>query len=153
MTTAVTEKPPAVRRRGRAVLVIVGLAVLTILWSVSPGFRHEVALSFTKEPAPFTELYFTDVTRLPKHLPAGATSVEVPFTIASHERAPVDYRWQVQLDDGITTSVAATGTTSVRPGSSGLVSAEVPGLRAGHLYRVTVSLEGRPEQLHLEVGP
>jgi hypothetical protein len=153
MTTVVSGKPPGVRRRGRLALVIGGTAVLAVLWYVSPGFRHQVALSFTKEPRPFTELYFTDVGRLPKHLPAGATSLTVPFTIASHERAPDDYRWQVEVNDGATTSVAATGAADVRPGSSRVVSAEVPGVRAGHHYRITVSLLGRPEQLHLEVGP
>jgi hypothetical protein len=134
-------------------LAVSALAVTGVLWTVSPGFRQQVELSFTKEERPFTELYFSDVGALPKRLPAGTTSLTVPFSIVSHEGAPVDYRWQVRVSDGNATRTADSGSVVLRPGSSTEVAGELPGVRAGRQYRITVSLEGRPEHLHLVVGP
>jgi hypothetical protein len=83
--------------------IATGLAAAAFLAAVavSPAVRHELALSFTRLPVGFTELYFTGPRTRPVLAPDGRAQVRVTFGIGRRGE-PDDFRY--------TYSVAVLGT-------------------------------------------
>ena len=74
------------------VAVIAAGAAAAVLQS--PSGRRQIAKSVTRQPTPFTELYFTDHNKIPKVLSVSKPNT-VGFTIANHEGKTVDYVYVV----------------------------------------------------------
>ena len=97
---------PGPRVLAAIAVVVVGLAVALFV----PPVRHQLSLSFTREPAQYSELYFT---RLPRTRNGQLT---LGFRIANRGTKNASYRYSVRLGPGNTPGVAIRrGTTSVAP--------------------------------------
>ena len=127
-----------------AVLAISGLTALA--WG-SPAVRRQISLSVTRQPTPFTELYFTDHTNLPAFLSTSYTN-EFAFTIGNHEGKALSYPYVVTAKSSHGTTALATGTVNVDAGRLVRVLVSFLAPEPATQYVITVQLSGHPELIH-----
>jgi hypothetical protein len=127
-----------------AVLVLGGLTALA--WG-SAAVRRQISLSVTRQPTPFTELYFTDHTNLPAFLSTSYTN-EFAFTIGNHEGEALSYPYVVTAKSSQATTTLATGTVKVDSGRSVRVPVSFLAPEPATQYVITVQLSGHPELIH-----
>jgi hypothetical protein len=119
------------------------LALVAVAALVSPAFRDQVALSTTRQPQPYVELFF------PRTTPSGAPatclrrgdSVRVRFVVASHLERTQRLRFRVRLDraaEGRRT-LRRVGSVRATPGTARVVRRAFV-LPRGEGYTVTVAL-------------
>ncbi|HWD72561.1 MAG TPA: hypothetical protein VG779_08550 [Actinomycetota bacterium] len=128
-----------------AVLVAIVLFGAGMLWL--PAAVRQLRSSMTREPAAFTELYFTDPSTLPKHLVAGSPA-SFGFTIRSDERSAVTYSYVVTATGSGPTATVTQGKASVRPGEAVDLSATFVPRQPATTYLFVVRLLGRLETIH-----
>ncbi len=104
------------------VLPVTGLvlALLALAAVVSPAFRHQVALSTSRQPQPFVELYFWGAGHA-GHAGKALCGRQVRFTVVSHleETRTLTYRVTVGGEDG------RPGSIRIRPGETRDVTTRV----------------------------
>ena len=130
---------------GIVLLLAGGLSAL----ASSPAGRHQLALSFTREPAPYVALAFDPVP-----VTQSGPNVAVAFTVTAHDGDSAALPYQVDVADSAGVRVTAVGQT--RPASSDGDLHERVGLTLapGRSWRrVDVGLVGRPETIHLRSDP
>jgi hypothetical protein len=121
-----TARTPRARAARWAVLAIV-VVTLGLAFGTATG-RHQLALSFTRLPAPYVALYFP-------HDPPVAVAgnrITVTFTVADHE---------------------GSGEVAVGPDLTSTTSADVVLPRDVGWARVEVNLTGRSEAIHYAAPP
>jgi hypothetical protein len=130
-----------------AIAAVLALAGLTAFAWGSPAVRRQISLSVTRQPTPFTELYFTDHTNLPAFLSTSYTNA-FAFTIGNHEGKALSYPYVVtaKSDNGVAT--LATGTVKVGSGRSVRVQVSFLAPEPATQYVITVQLSGHPELIH-----
>lgn len=137
-----SQDQPVAARWYQRVLPVTGLAlaVLALAALVLPAFRHQVALSTTRQPQPFVELYFS------KSLPADqvACGKEVRFTVVSHLEESRRLRYDVSAGPA-----QRTGTVLLRPGRSRQVRVPVDA-PAAHLVAVRLPALDQHLLLHCD---
>lgn len=114
---------PVRTRWHRRVLPVTGLvlALLAVAALVSPGFRDQVALSVTRQPQPFVELWFTQTAQ---YAEAGTRclrdgdSLGVAFTVASHLEEPETLEFQVAVDGAADGAGTQRGSLDLDPGEA-----------------------------------
>jgi hypothetical protein len=135
--------------RPRRLLLAVGaLAVILALamgaWSV-PSVRTVLLQSFTRIPAPYTELYFTSTPTI------DGTTVTVPVTVEDHGTGAAHYQVRVELrtDQG---KLVGTATAQLTPkdGTAVPVVLHLRSSAAAALLQVT--LPGHPQSLHYRIA-
>lgn len=143
----VTQDNTVRMRRARATrLAVLGIVVvlLGLAFGTATG-RHQLALSFTRVPAPYVALYF------PNDPPVSADGnrLTVSFTVADHEGGEDRYGYDVRVLDSSGRQVAErSGEVVVGADLTSTTSADLllPG-DAGWA-RVDVNLTGRSEAIH-----
>ena len=159
--SAPPDPPPAVRRRSagprgqrrsrsrRRVLaaVAVGLSVLTlVLVGLTPAVRTVLRQSFTRQPASYTELYFSGTPAVSGIL------LTVPVTVANHATGAKSFVLKVWMTDAVgrtdtTTSITVTpqhgeATTVVK------VSVQLP----DGAQVLWIGLAGQAQTLHYRIA-
>jgi hypothetical protein len=117
------------------VLVVLVLAALAF-----PAFRHQVAMSTTRQPQPFVELYFSK-SHPADHVACGR---EVRFTVVSHLQERRRLRYDVHAGPA-----ERNGTVLLRPGQSRQVRVPVDA-PAAHLVGVRLPALGQHLLLHCD---
>jgi hypothetical protein len=130
-----------------------GFSVLAVLFMVllviSPWARHQLALSFTRVPDTYTELYFVGSPPVSSTDLADRRQVRVNFMIANHESDPTQYSYLVQVLDAAGAPVGQReDSISVADGEQrpNQVAVVLPAGRAWST--VTVNLLHRREAIH-----
>jgi hypothetical protein len=137
---------------GISVLAVASLflVVALALVVVSPGVRHQLALSFTRASDSYTELYFAGSQPVSTTTAAGdQPQVRVTFVVANHENGSIQYSYRVRLLDPAGRPAAQrTGSVSVEDGEarSNEVALTLPTGTAWST--VDVTLLNRPETIH-----
>ena len=129
-----------------AVVTVIGAGAAAAVLQ-SPSGRRQIANSVTRQPTPFTELYFTDDNRIPKVLSVSKPNT-VGFTIANHEGKTVDYVYVVTARGPQGTSTIRKDSVSVPSGQLVDESVEFTSDQPGTTYLITVLLSGRSEMIH-----
>jgi hypothetical protein len=130
-----------------------GFSVLTVLFMillvVSPWARHQLALSFARQPDTYTELYFAGSPPVSSTDIADQRQVRVNFVIANHEGVLTQYSYLIRVLDPTGASAGQReGSISVVDGEKRLNQLSVV-LPAGKAWStVTVSLLRRSEAIH-----
>ncbi|MFD8072796.1 hypothetical protein ACFV3E_09095 [Streptomyces sp. NPDC059718] len=132
--------PPGRRIAGAAVAVVVAVALSAGLWSV-PSVRTVLLQSFTRQPAPFTELYFTDAPRFD-----GGTLI-VPVAVNAHGTGPAPLRLKVTLESADGKPVASR-TVALKPKDGTAVPVVARFTKATKTALLRVSLVGHAQSLH-----
>jgi hypothetical protein len=135
---------------------LIGVASLAALASIAGGytasawFRTQVAESFTHRPTPYTALFFTDHTSLPRNL-GMVGPIPFSFTIANHEGHLVDYHYMVVgvgAVGGAQSPAVAEASAAVGNGASVVNTVEFVPPRPNTTYTITIQLVDRPEFIH-----
>jgi hypothetical protein len=110
---------------------------------------HQLALSFTRQPTPYTELYFTD----PQLLPA-SFSVPGPnsfrFTVVNHEGREYLYSYVVTVASSHGLSTVTRGTLDVVDGRSATAAVDFLTARRDTQYVVSVTVLRPLETIHFK---
>ena len=129
------------------------LALVTLAFFLVPGFRHQVALSTSRQPDPFVELSFTDTRNDNQMLCTGsATTATVHFSVASH----LENRQWLAFQVGVAPagrpeeSVRRSVRDLVSPGEVRTFTEQVP--RPAGAYDVIVRLPELGQRLHARCG-
>ncbi|MEU6340546.1 hypothetical protein ABZ883_06280 [Streptomyces sp. NPDC046977] len=132
--------PPVRRLAGAAVAVVTAGALVAGLWSV-PSVRTVLLQSFTRQSAPFTELYFTDMPRFD-----GGVLI-VPIAVNAHGtgNAPLRLRMTLESADG---KAVATKTVGVEPKDGRPVPVVTRFTKTSGTALLRVALVGHPQSLH-----
>lgn len=107
---------------------------------------HQIALAVTRQPEPFTELYFSDPDGLPKSLSLSRPNT-FGFTIVNHERHDIVYSYVVTLASRYGTSVIARGPMDVGKNRDATKLVNITVSQRATVYLVTVTLLGRAETI------
>lgn len=132
-----------------AVTTIAFVAGLTAV----PEVRSQVKGSVSRQPSPFTDLYFTDPASLPKHADASNRNM-FRFTISDHENRSEDYVYVVTEESVVENAAIDQGTLQVGAGQSVTTSVQFASISpngsalANTRYQITVRLLGRSEIIH-----
>jgi uncharacterized membrane protein len=124
-------------------IVVSGLVLL------SPTVRHELAISFTRQPDSYTELYFTGPVPVSTAQVAGRQEITVSFAITNHEGHPSQYVYVVRvLDPSTTSTTERMGDIAVGNGEKfdNHIALALP--HESHGFVVDVNIVGRTEAIH-----
>jgi hypothetical protein len=128
-------------RAGRVVIALAVAAILVFIAMGSPAVRHQLALSFTRVPTRYTELYFGDYAAIPQTLSVKHPS-RFTFTIHNREGKLVNYGYRVTTTSRIGESTVATGHVTIASGRTASEIVAFRPMRPRVSYRVTVSVSG-----------
>lgn len=117
-------------------------------WS-PPAVRSQLRQTMSRQPTPFTELYFTSPSSLPKLLPPGVPS-RFEFTIVNHEQNTTTYHYVVVVsgDTPEAPQPVASGDVTLPVSAATSVSVAVIPAVLGVEYVVSVHLAERAETIH-----
>jgi hypothetical protein len=128
----------------------VGLALIAIMaMSIvdSPWLRHQFALSFTRTPTRYTELYFGDYAAIPQTLSMSHPN-RFQFTVHNREGKGVVYAYRVTATSRFGQETVGAGRLSAASGRTETVTVAFTPARPHTAYRVTVAIQRpRPETI------
>jgi hypothetical protein len=133
------------RTAGPVVLSLMAAVALAVIsWSV-PSVRTVLLQSFTRQPSPYTELYFTSTPTFD-----GATVI-VPVSLNDHGTGAKSYRIRVTLESPSGKAVDVS-TVSLKPHQGSAVPVVVRRRTNANVALVRVDLLGHPQTLHFSFG-
>jgi len=136
---------PRSRFFGGLLVVLLG-AGAAVAWT-RPPVRAEVQQSVSRQPATFTELYFSSPSALPALFsPSESTAFE--FSIRNHERTTTTYRYVVTGRAGDESQPIVSGDVTVPVGDIATVPVQFIPAEVDARYVITVDLAGRTETIH-----
>lgn len=133
-------------------LLWVAVAVICIAAAAALGIAfphqiaHQIALSVTRQPTPYTELYFSDPQSLPASLSLSAPNL-FGFTGVNHEGRDTVYSYVVTLASSYGSSTIAQGRIDLKNNMSATRPVNVRPTHSATEYVTTVSLLGRSETI------
>jgi hypothetical protein len=145
------QRKPALRGyRGVLTAILVFVASGAASLAFSGQARHQLAISFVRQPTHYTELYFS--ADRPREELSGfdVTTVRIPFTVVNHEGRPTTYPYVVEVLDPHQVPIGqAEGSVEVPDGTAWTTTVGVDVSVSAQWTALEVSLVGRPERLHL----
>ena len=133
-------------------LLWVAVAVICIAAAAGLGIAfphqiaHQIALAVTRQPEPFTELYFSDPGGLPKLLSVSRPNL-FGFTVVNHEGQDTVYSYAVTLANSHGVSTIAQGRIDLRNNVGATRIVNVHPTRRSTQYLITVRLLMRTETI------
>lgn len=100
----------------------------------------------TRQPTPFTELYFSDAKSLPKSLSLSSPN-PFRFTVVNHEGHDAVYSYAVTLASSHGVSTIAQGRIHLRSNNASTTIVNVRPIWGDTDYRVSVNLMGRTQSI------
>lgn len=129
------------------ILAALCVTVVGLAFAYPREIRHQLAISFSRQPTPYTEFYFTNPRALPTFLSVSRPD-SFSFTIVNHEGRARTYSYVVTLSSSQGTSTVGSGTIGVEDGRATTRVVDVGPAKRGLAYTVTVKLLGRSETIH-----
>jgi hypothetical protein len=138
--------PTSPRRAPRWVALAAVFAVVAAGLGIAfpHQIAHQIALAVTRQPTPFTELYFSDPNGLPKSLSLARPNV-FRFTVVNHEGHDTIYSYVVTLSSSHGGSTIAQGRIQLKNNTSATRLINVHASRSETEYVTTVNLVGRTQ--------
>ena len=128
-------------------VVVICIAAAAALGIAFPHqIAHQIALSVTRQPTPYTELYFSDPQSLPASLSLSAPNL-FGFTVVNHEGHDTVYSYVVTLASSYGSSTIAQGRIDLRNNMEATRLVNVRPTRRATEYWITVNLLGRIETI------
>jgi hypothetical protein len=127
--------------------LIIILILIAAAASLSKQVRHQLELSIVRQPAPYTQLYFSHLAALPEKLKVDQKNT-FDFTIINDENRSYHYTYSISLDDPKTHLVVSRETVTIDNGSSATRAVTVVPKDHKARYLITVALEGVNQSIH-----
>lgn len=137
------ERPTA---SGRVLIGVVALFVALAVVALFPWGRHQLAISFTRQTATGTELYFVDPDGLVRSLRVGEPT-DIRFAVANREGSSITYRYVVTATSATGSIVVDRGDVTIDEGNSSTIISRFTPADTASTYVIEVSLAGRDEQI------
>ena len=157
VTPATSQPMRPARSRSRAMsmrrllrwVAAVGICIATagLILAFPHQIAHQIAISMTRQPEPYTELYFTNPQALPTSLSLSRPNLCM-FTISNHEGHDAIYSYVVTLSRLHGAKIIARDSIDVGDNKKTTTVVNVVPPRRATKYVVTVTLRGRPETIH-----
>jgi hypothetical protein len=147
-----SDSPGAPEPSGRAwwPFVTGAVAIFLVVSVLTPGGRHQWAVSIFRQPTHYTTLAFRNAAALPHDVNAGVP-VHLSFTVANHEGRRVAYPYVVSSTpnppDGRVPKVLHRASLTVPDGGQRTASVTVKPRCPSASCRLQVSLPGHPETI------
>jgi hypothetical protein len=132
---------PAIGVGITGLLAILGTAVL-----FPQQFKHQLEISFVRQPTPYTQLYFTNPSTLPVNLLVDQGNA-FEFTIKNDEGRAYRYTYTVTADDSRSHLVVSTQTVTVGDGDSTTRVVTVTPRDAKSRYLISITLDGMNQSI------
>jgi len=137
--------------RRRWPLVAAAAVILAGISLATPAGRHQWALSFIRQPTPYTVLSFENAGHLPATLPSGGR-LDLAFAVTNHEGRDLRYRYLVtSASSGQIPVVLHRGILVVPVGVRQTESVSVVPMCEDSPCQVQVSLPGPAESIDVQV--
>lgn len=135
-------------RHGLAAILLLLLAGTTVV--LSGQVRHQLALSFVRQPTHYTELYFAAPGPVEVASDGDLVTVSVRFTVVNHEGHTTVYPYIAGVSDQAGIPLGQADGSIAVPDESSLTKA-VPVVMPipARWAAIDVSLQSRAERLHL----
>jgi hypothetical protein len=148
---SLTDETRSVAHRYRYVLAAILLFLLAGATVVVSGqVRHQLALSFVRQPTHYTELYFAAPGPVEVASDGDAVTVSVRFTVVNHEGRTTVYPYVVGVADQAGIPLGqADGSIAVADKGSSTEAVPVVMPISAPWAAINVSLQSRAERLHL----
>lgn len=130
-----------------AAAVVICIAVAGLVIAFPHQIAHQIAISMTRQPEPYTELYFSNPQALPTTLSLSRPNLCI-FTISNHEGHDTIYSYVVTLSSSHGAKTIARDRIDVGDNKKVTTAVNVVPPRRATKYVVTVTLPGRPETIH-----
>jgi len=123
-----------------ATLILIGIAgVLAICFPAQ--VKHQLEISVFRQPTPYTQLFFSNPTALPKKLEVGHQN-KFSFTVVNDQGNSKAYRYTVTVTGGKLQKAAGAGTFTLGDGQSITRTVGVVPTSRGAQYLIKVALSG-----------
>ena len=129
------------------ILAALCVTVVGLGFAYPREIRHQLAIPFSRQPTPYTELYFTNPRTLPTFLSVSRPD-SFSFTIVNREGRARVYSYVVTLSSSQGTSTVGNGTIDVEDGRASTRVVDVGPAKPGQAYTITVKLLGRSETIN-----
>lgn len=126
--------------------VALAAAILAAAGVLSPGIRHQLALSVFRQTTPYTPLAFSDATALPATVVRGRP-IRLSFLITNDEGKTMPYQYVVASGSGTKMTSLTSAAKTVAAGTTWNVSTTVMPKCVQTACRVQVSLPGQDESI------
>ena len=127
--------------------VAVCIAAAGLVRAFPHKIAHQIAISFTRQPESYTELYFSNPRALPASFSLSGPNL-CRFTIFNHEGHDTVYSYVVTLASSRGAKILARDSIDVSDDKKATTIVNVVPPRRATKYVVTVTLRGRPETIH-----
>lgn len=136
----------ALRTLGWAAVAAICIAAMSLGIAFHHQIAHQIALAITRQPTPFTQLYFSDPNALPKSLSLSHPN-RFGFKVVNHEGRDTAYSYVVTLASSTGSSTIAQGRIDLRSNEGATRLVDVRPTRRATEYLITVNLVGRTEMI------
>jgi hypothetical protein len=132
----------------------IGLLTAVCVLAAALGFafrdtvRHQLALSFTRQPTPYTELYFDPMDQVVE-AQNGTFPSPISFVITNHEGAATRYSYTAVLTGSSGPFGSGQGDVTLPAGSSAHIQVTLDHAGYTGSYLVTISLADKPQSISL----
>lgn len=139
---------PAGQSPGKRILLRAGAAVLIsaaivggLAVAFPKQFAHQIAISTTRQPTPYTQLFFTDPSALPKDLTVDRVNT-FAFTVINDEGHAENYHYVITLTTGKSHEIVGEGSLEVGNNQRATRTAGVKPKSRTTRYLISVALNG-----------
>lgn len=130
-----------------AVIVLIAVAGAFYIDTHSREVGHQIALATSRQPEPFTELYFADASALPASAKTGQT-IPVHFVIKNLEQKPTDYKYAVSFTDAAGTTELRVAEVRVEPDEAKTINYDVVVPQGEGRGKIGVQLTDKNQSVH-----
>ena len=145
-----SNRQPAHTRIPWSIIIGVGVAVFVALLAAvaSPQqFKHQLAISFIRQPTPYTQLYFKNPGTLPDKLKYNKKNT-IDFTIVNNEGRTYIYTYVITLQDSRSRQTVSAGTVTI----ANMHTISCPGVvipkDRNSRYMIIIDLKGMNQSIH-----
>lgn len=123
-------------------------AILAIAAFLYPQqLKHQLAISFVRQPTPYTQLYFTNPEELPGSFNVNQ-KITFDFTIENDEGGTHTYTYTITLEDSRSRLVVDQQTVIIPDMSSAVLPVTVVPKDQKSRYLISVNLKGMNQSIH-----
>jgi hypothetical protein len=130
---------------------VVGLTIILGVYYMTTHpaeVGQEFKLATTKQPEPFTELYFTDPESLPGTIPQAPSELPISFVIHNQESRAMDYTYRVSFKDAQSSVTLPEGKVALQDGQSQSITQHLSVPQGQGRGEISVQIVNKSQQIH-----
>jgi hypothetical protein len=135
------------KRVSQAILALAAITLIVLGFKFHGTIGQAYSLATTHQPEPYSELYFTNPSKLPLYSPAGKLEV-LNFVITNHEGSRHNYSYSIEETRQGHSQTYQSTVFSLADGASLTRSVSYILPRSYQSIKITISLDGSSQQIN-----